>query len=79
MRGSEKDIYKYNPWSYPGKAPVLDACGMAGGGLHAGVESGEYNTTAYAKQGDLGSKLPPYPTGTVWTAGELEETAWYIR
>jgi hypothetical protein len=38
--GSAKDIYKYNPWRSPGSAPVLDACGMAGGGLISGVESG---------------------------------------
>ena len=53
---------------------------MAGGGPKAGSESGEYNTTQFAKQGDRGSKVLPYtPTGTVWTAGELAETAWYIR
>jgi hypothetical protein len=38
--GSAQDVNKYNPWRWPGKAPVLDACGMAGGGLRAGVESG---------------------------------------
>lgn len=52
---------------------------MAGGGRVAGVESGEYNTTAYAKQGDLGSKLPASPPGTVWKAGGLGQTGWYIR
>ena len=25
------DIYKHNPWRAPGSAPVLDACGLAGG------------------------------------------------
>lgn len=25
------DKTKYNPWRYPGKAPVLSSCGMAGG------------------------------------------------
>ena len=25
------DIFKFNPWRAPGKAPVFDSCGMAGG------------------------------------------------
>ena len=29
--GSEYDIYKHNPWRAPGSAPVMDACGLAGG------------------------------------------------
>lgn len=29
--GSEYDIYKHNPWRAPGSAPVIDACGLAGG------------------------------------------------
>lgn len=45
----------------------------------SGVQSGEYNTTKYAKQGDLGSNLPEQSTGIVWTAGALAETAWFIR
>jgi len=78
--GSPEDIYKYNPWRSPGLVPTFDPCGMAGGGPKAGVESGEYNTTNFAQQGDLGSKSLPYtPTGTVWTAGELATTAWFIR
>lgn len=78
--GSPEDVYKYNPWRSPGLAPTFDACGMAGGGPHSGVESGEYNTTKFAKQGDLGSKvLPEAPSGTVWRAGELAQTAWFIR
>lgn len=33
-----------------------------------------------AKQGDKGSVvLPPYPTNTVWKAGELAEVSWTIR
>ena len=44
----------------------------------AGVESGEYNTTRFAKQGDLGIHLPVTPTGTVWKAGGLGQTGWYI-
>jgi len=29
--GSPEDIYKHNPWRYPGNAPVADVCGLAGG------------------------------------------------
>lgn len=29
--GSHQDFTKYHPWRAPGKAPVWDACGMAGG------------------------------------------------
>lgn len=79
VAGSKDDWTKFNPWRSPGLAPIFDSCGMAGGGPVAGVESGEYNTTRYAKQGDVGSRLPPSPTGVVWTAGALATTAWYIR
>ena len=51
---------------------------MAGGGPVAGVESGEYNLTEFAKQGDLGVHLPEVH-GATWKAGSTAETAWYIR
>ena len=76
--GSDADWTKYNPWRSPGLAPTFDPCGMAGGGPTSGVESGEYNTTQFAKQGDVGSNLPE-AKGTVWRAGALEQTGWYIR
>jgi hypothetical protein len=52
------DYTRYNPWRAPGTAPTFGPCGMAGGGPVAGVESGEYNTTQFAKQG----ALPPLCT-----------------
>lgn len=76
---SPQDWTRYNPWRAPGTAPIFDACGMAGGGPVAGVQSGEYNATQFAKQGDLGSKLPEAPTGVVWAAGGLGQTGWFIR
>lgn len=79
VAGSKEDWTRYNPWRAPGTAPIFDSCGMAGGGPVAGVESGEYNTTKYAKQGDLGSNLPYTPTGVVWKRGGIGTTAWYIR
>lgn len=86
VAGSPDDIYKYNPWRAPGNAPVYDPCGMAGGNpVEGGLgpkETGsgaEYTNTTFAKQGDLGSRLPPLPTGVVWTAGWLAEASWYLR
>ena len=31
IEGSEEDRYRFNPWRAPGWAPVVDACGQAGG------------------------------------------------
>lgn len=75
---SAEDWSKYNPWRAPGRAPTFGPCGMAGGGPKAGVESGEYNTTAFATQGDLGTDLPEVHAA-VWKAGATATTAWYIR
>jgi len=89
--GSKEDKYYYSPWRAPGSAPVFDACGMAGGspraiGAPGWAPGGEalagvrYRNTTHARQGDLGSKvLPPAPSGTVWTAGELVEVSWTVR
>lgn len=75
--GSEDDFWKFNPWRAPGQAPVYDPCGMAGGSTKARFNAGEYNTTIYAKQGDLGSKtLKARPSGTVWTRGSVAKTRW---
>ena len=76
---TKADLYRYNPWRAPGSAPVLDSCGMAGGGpMNVGGEA-KYTTTKYAKTGDLGSSLPPAPTGVVWKAGSVVEASWSIR
>ena len=67
----------FNPWRAPGRAPVFDPCGKAGGSDHQAFNAGAYNTTIYAKQGDLGSVvLKPRPSGTVWTRGAVEKTRW---
>ena len=29
--GSAEDFYYYSPWRAPGRAPVIDSCGSAGG------------------------------------------------
>lgn len=59
------------------QAPVYDPCGMAGGSPHGTFNAGEYNTTIYAKQGDVGSQLKPRPSGTVWKRGSTATTRWY--
>jgi len=78
--GSKFDIYKHNPWRAPGSAPVLDACGLAGGTPWGGdvAEWGEYHNTSLAHHGDQGSKLPEFPTGTIWKAGGTTEAIWQI-
>jgi hypothetical protein len=75
--GSVEDFYKFNPWRAPGNAPVYDSCGMAGGSSIPRFNAGEYNTTIFAKQGDLGSKvLKPRPSGTIWKRGEVVQARW---
>ena len=50
-----------------GISPVTDSCGTAAGvlpGRPQGAAGADYTNTKNAKVGDLGSKLPPLPTGT---------------
>ena len=78
--GSTADIYKHNPWRAPGTAPTFDACGMAGGNWRTVGGEAKYTTSAFARQGELGSKvLPPEPSGTVWQRGGTAETVISIR
>jgi len=75
--GSSYDIYKFNPWRAPGKAPIFDPCGMAGGRWTETFNAAAFNTTTFAKMGDLGSDvLKARPTGTVWTKGGVAATRW---
>ena len=77
---SKGDVYRYNPWRAPGKAPIYDPCGMAGGAPVWRHTALSFYDTENAKQGDLGSQvLPRNPTGVVWTAGEIVETKWNVR
>ena len=80
--GSPEDFYYYNPWRYPGITPVADSCGIAGGilpGQEKGIAGADYTTTSLAKLGDIGSRLPPMPSGTVWTAGGTAEVGWQLK
>ena len=77
VAGSQADFTKFNPWRAPGMAPMYDPCGMAGGTPAESFNAAAYNTTKYAKQGDLGSKvLPSRPSGTVWHRGGVATTRW---
>jgi len=77
--GSVADIWKFNPWRAPGKGPVADPCGMAGGNTYEVFNAGAYNATRFAKQGDLGTKVLPKRTDigeTVWKRGTVAKARW---
>ena len=78
--GSKDDRWMSTPWRAPGTAPVLDACGMAGGTPTRSHSGAQISPTPWFKQGDLGSKkLPGFPTGTAWEAGGVAEVSWAIN
>ena len=65
-----------------GHAPVVDACGMAGGKGPKQKIGGASNfkTTVLASMGDLGSvTLKPSANRTKWARGTSVEVAWGIR
>jgi lytic starch monooxygenase len=79
--GAPEDIYYYSPWRAPGAAPVIDACGSAGGrfaGQGTGGAGAQFENTTLAKRGDLGSRLPPMPSQVTWVAGTANEVGWTI-
>lgn len=82
VAGSADDVYRYTPWRAPGFAPVIDACGMAGG-RHASDPSGGdavFTNIPWATLGDLGSEvLKKGEPGALWVAGATVEVAWGIR
>lgn len=82
--GSTNDIYKHNPWRAPGAAPVMDACGLAGGTYLRtdGAEAGDYTKTPYAQHGDVGTQvLKPLPgyTPPTYKIGGTAEVTWSMR
>ena len=58
------DIYKHNPWRAPGSAPVLDACGLAGGTPWGG-DVAEWGGFDFFEHGDDGY-YPPTQIITHW-------------
>jgi hypothetical protein len=74
---SHGDWTKYHPWRSPGRAPVSDPCGSAGGYLQS--QGGGGQTPIGAKQMDKGSRLPKHPNVTTeWLAGGLAEVGWMV-
>lgn len=79
--GSADDIYYYSPWRAPGSAPVIDACGVAGGrhlGQGIGGAGAQYENTSLATEGEVGSNLPAMPSQATWVAGESYEVGWTL-
>ena len=73
---------RYVGWRSPGRAPVIDACGIAGGripGQGPGIDGADYHSTDNAPLGTRGSALPPRRTGTRWAAGTNVEVAFTIK
>ena len=65
----------------PGNAPVIDACGSAGGRFAGQGEGGAgavFQNSSVASQGDVGSRLPPMPSQATVRAGGLLETGWTV-
>eukprot|EP00036_Acanthoecidae_sp_10tr_P012007 CAMPEP_0182917744 /NCGR_PEP_ID=MMETSP0105_2-20130417/1687_1 /TAXON_ID=81532 ORGANISM="Acanthoeca-like sp., Strain 10tr" /NCGR_SAMPLE_ID=MMETSP0105_2 /ASSEMBLY_ACC=CAM_ASM_000205 /LENGTH=475 /DNA_ID=CAMNT_0025054763 /DNA_START=27 /DNA_END=1454 /DNA_ORIENTATION=+ len=81
VEGSVNDSYRFNPWRAPGYAPVVDACGQAGGKFKATPIGGDsvYTTTIHGTMGDFGSRLPKGPAAANWTAGTQVEVTWGMR
>ena len=79
--GSAEDFYYYSPWRAPGSAPVIDACGAAGGrfpGQGTGGAGAQFQNSSFAKAGDVGSRLPATPPQATWRIGSLVEVGWTL-
>jgi hypothetical protein len=51
--GTVADVFRFNPWRAPGKAPVSDPCGVAGGRVGQTADAfnaAEFNDTVFARQ-----------------------------
>jgi len=78
---SAADFYQYSPWRAPGSAPVIDACGSAGGrhpGQGTGGAGASFQNSSLFKLGDMGSKIPPGPAQATWKAGSNVEVGWTV-
>jgi hypothetical protein len=75
------DYTKYHPWRYPGSAPIIDPCGLAGGWYTPGAEFAGGWAPPGVSQGVPGS-FAPWNTSltmkTRWVAGSTAEVAWGI-
>lgn len=75
--GMKSDWTASHPWRSPGNAPVLDACGMAGGSTKDNSGAGGFPPPGH-EYGDRGSNSLNSTGTTVWTAGAVVEVAWAI-
>jgi len=73
---SQGDWTASHPWRSPGNAPVLDACGVAGGSSKDNSAAGGYVPFSH-KPGDKGSELNSTGT-TIWKVGSAVEVSWSI-
>ena len=79
--GGPDDIYYWSPWRAPGSAPVVDACGSAGGRFPnqgTGGAGASFENSTFAREGDLGSKLPAGRPAAVWTPDKAWEVGWTV-
>jgi len=72
----EGDWTASHPWRAPGSAPVLDACGVAGGSTRNNDNAAGYAPSGHRMR-DRGSQLPPAAAAR-WTAGAIVEVSWAI-
>lgn len=84
VEGAEEDSYRFNPWRAPGSAPVVDACGQAGGKYPQTPVGGDsvFVNTSIAGMGDLASEVLAWGAAgppASWTAGSAVEVMWGIR
>lgn len=71
------DWTKYHPWRAPGRAPVVDPCGMAGGYTKPTGAGGQ--TPVGSHQFARGSELPKLDNvKTEWLAGDVVEVGWMV-
>merc|ERR1712048_236568 len=75
------DYTKYHPWRYPGSAPLVDPCGLAGGWYTKGASFAGGDAPPGVPQGAAGSSFPynqKVLAQTTWIAGTEAEVAWGI-
>eukprot|EP00939_MAST-03C_sp_MAST-3C-sp1_P000416 g416.t1 len=80
--GGPEDFYFFSPWRAPGSAPVIDACGVAGGrfrGQGTGGAGAQFQNSSLAKQYDLGSELPAMLPQAAWKIGDAVEVGWTVQ
>jgi len=68
------DFTKYNPWRAPGKAPVMDSCGIASG--FANPPQPYVEIPRGYSGGAKGSEVLQATAATYWKAGGTAEVGW---